>query len=75
MSYDKVRQAIQDNDLSWTEIDRILLNPDTYEELRQTASFELSDHATSNAPAVRETDGQEKIVYVSRNGIEVTIEV
>jgi hypothetical protein len=75
MGYNKVRDAIQDNNLSWKEIDRILLNPDSYEELQNRASFDVSDHYTSGAPAVRETDGQEKIVYVSKSGVEMTIEV
>jgi hypothetical protein len=75
MGYNKVRDAIQENNLSWKEIDRILLNPDSYEELQEKASFDVSDHYTSDAPAIRQTDGREEIVYVSENGIEVTIEV
>lgn len=66
---------IQENNLSFNEIDRILLNPDSYEEMQERASFNVADHYTSDAPAVRETSGQEKIVYVSSNGIEVTIEL
>lgn len=75
MGYSKVRDAIQENDLSWSEIDRILLNPDSYEELQEKASFDVTDHYTRNEPAVRETEGQEKIIYVSETGIEMTIEV
>lgn len=75
MSYDKVRDAIQSNDLSWSEIDQILLSPDNYDELQRRASFDTSDHSTRLAPAVRETAGQEKIIYVTENGIEVTIEI
>jgi hypothetical protein len=75
MSYDRVVDKIQENNLSWSEIDRILLNEDTYEEMQKRASFDIADHYTSDRPAVRETDGQEKIVYVSKTGIEVTIEL
>lgn len=73
--YDRVIDAIQENDLSWSEIDRILLNPDTYQEMQERASFDIADHYTSDRPAVRETDGQEKIVYVSKSGVEMTIEL
>lgn len=73
MTYTKLREAIQENNLSWSEIDRILLNPENYREVQKNASFELSNYATNNSPAVRQTDGQEKLVYVAENGIEVTI--
>jgi hypothetical protein len=75
MAYDKLRDTIQQNNLSWTEIDRILLNPEHYEQLQDSASFDVSDHYTSDAPAVREVDGQEKLIYVSETGIEVTVEL
>lgn len=75
MSYQKVIDAIAENNLAWTEVDRILLNSDTFEELQERSSFDVSDHYTSDAPAVREVDGQEKLIYVSETGIEVTVEL
>lgn len=75
MGYQKLQDAIQDNNLSWSEIDRILLNPENYQELQDSASFDLADYATSDAPAVRETTGQEQIIYVAGNGMQVTIEL
>jgi hypothetical protein len=73
MSYQKVIDKIQENDLSWDEIDRILLNPETYEEFRERASFDTSNYSTTDKPAVRETTKQEQIIYVAENGMEVTI--
>lgn len=73
MSYDKVIEKIQENNLSWGDIDRILLNPDTYDEFRARASFDPSNYATTDNPAVRETTDEEQIVYVAENGMQVTI--
>lgn len=73
MSYQRVVDKIQENDLSWNDIDRILLNPDTYEEFRQRASFDPSNYATTDKPAVRETTDEEQIIYVAENGMQVTI--
>ena len=74
-NYQNVIDKIQENNLSWTDIDRILLNPETFQEFEERASFDVSDHYTSNAPAIRETDGEEQIIYVSKGGMEVTINV
>lgn len=73
--YQNVIDTIQQHNLSWNEIDRILLNPDTYEQFKQRASFDSSNYATNDKPAVRETTGQEKIVYVSEGGSLVNIEL
>ena len=73
--YQRVVDKIQENNLSWNEIDRILLNPDTYEQFKERASFDTSNYATSDKPAVRETQGQECIKYVSEGGMMVTIEL
>jgi len=73
--YQKVIDKIQENNLSWNDIDRIHLNPNTYEQFQERASFETSNYATSDAPAVRPTKKDEKIVYVNKQGIEVTIKL
>lgn len=73
--YDRVIDKLQEHNLSWREIDRILLNEDTYEELQRRASFDVTDHYTADTPAVRETTGQEKIVYVNKQGMEIIIEL
>lgn len=73
--YQDVVDKIQENNLSWSDIDRILLNPETYEELQNRASFDAADHYTSNRPAVRETGGEEEIIYVAENGMEVTVKI
>lgn len=73
--YQRVIDKLQENNLSWKEVDRILLNEDTYDEFQERSSFDMSNYATSDAPAVRVTKGQEKIVHVAPNGMEVTIEL
>lgn len=73
--YQKVIDKLQENNLRWNDVDRILLNPDTYEEFKARSSFESSNYATTDAPAVRETTGQECIKYVAENGMMVTIEL
>jgi hypothetical protein len=73
MGYQKVIDKIQENNLSWNDIDRIELHEDTYEDFADRASFDTSDHFTQDAPAVRVTKKEEKIVYVSDNGMQVTI--
>lgn len=74
--YQRVIDALQENDLSWTDVDQILLNPESYEDFMERASTEVTaNHRTGEAPAVRETTGQEKIVYVADNGMSITIEL
>lgn len=73
--YQDVIDALHENDLNWGEIDRILLNPDTYEDFQDRASFKTSNYSTDDAPAVRETTGQEKIIHIRPNGVQVTIEI
>ena len=76
MSYQKVIDKLQENGLRWNDVDQIHLNPETYRDFRQRASDKVtSNYATTDAPAVRETTGQEKIIYVSDNGMEITIKL
>lgn len=75
MSYSKVTDAIQDHGLSWNEIDRILLNEDAYEEFHEQYDAETTNWKTVNAPAIRETTEQEKIVYVDSSGYLQEIEL
>lgn len=73
--YQRVIDAIKTHNLSWKDIDRIELNPDTYEQFQERSSFDSSNYATNDNPAVRETMKQEKIVYVSEGGSLVNIEL
>ena len=73
--YQNVIDAIEKHNLSWKDIDRIELNPDTYEDFQARANFKTSNYATNDSPAVRETQKQEKIVYVSDGGSLVTVEL
>lgn len=74
-NYQNVIDALQTHNLSWNELDRIELNPETYEEFQERASFPTSNYATDDSPAVRETVKEEKLVYVSEGGSLVTIEL
>lgn len=67
MSYDRVVDAINEHDLSWNDIDRILLNEQAYNEFCER-NARSSNYATTDVPAVRETTGQEKIVYIGPDG-------
>lgn len=74
--YQRVIDKLQQNNLSWTDVDQILLHEDTYEEFQKRASDKTqANYATSDAPAVRPTKKDEKIVYVNKQGIEVTIKL
>jgi hypothetical protein len=74
-NYQKVIDALQQHDLSWSELDRLELHSDTYEDFQERSSFPTSNYATNDSPAVRETKQEEKIVYVSEGGSLVTIEL
>ena len=72
--YKKVRDAINEHNLSWNEIDRILLNEEAYEEFHESGASS-SNYATNDEPAVRHTSGQEKIVYIDSKGYLSEIEL
>lgn len=74
MSYDHVRDAIQEHGLDWSEIDRILLNEGAYEAFHEQDASS-SNYATTDEPAVRHTEGQEKIVYIDNKGYLQEIEL
>ena len=65
--YQKVIDKIQENNLSWGEIDTIFLNMETYEEFVDRASFDTD--------TVKQTNGTEKIRCIADNGMEITIEI
>jgi len=73
MSYQKVIDTLREVELSWDEIDRIHLSKENYQEFQERASFPVSNRSTNERPAVRETLGDEKIIYVDDNGMEVSI--
>lgn len=73
--YQNIIDTIQEHNLSWSDIDRIELSPETYEEFEERASFDTSNYATNEMPAVRKTVKQEKLVYVSAGGSLVSVEL
>jgi len=63
-----------EHDLDWEDIDRIELSKETYAEFKERAGDKVtSNYSTNDAPAVRETQKEEKLVYVAPNGIMVTV--
>lgn len=73
-----VINACAENGISVSDVDRILLNEETiseFQENMETTSTKTSDYATIGGPAVRETDGPEKIVWVDQLGVEHTEEL
>lgn len=75
MSYSRVIDALQAHELSWSDIDRIELNEETYAEFRERSSKPQANHSTTDAPAVRETRGVEQIVYTNDEGFLEKIEL
>lgn len=76
MSYDRVLDALDEHGLDFTEVDRILLNEDAYDNfLGRVSGARISNRTTMEAPAVRLTEGQEKLVYVDDDGYPVEIEL
>lgn len=72
-NYQKVIDAINENNLKWEDIDRIQLNPETYADFQERSSF--NKIKSENHPAIRKTNEEECIKYVSKNGMMVTIEL
>jgi hypothetical protein len=70
MSYDDVIEAIQEHNLDWSDIDRIHVDVETYDEFHERASFNPSNYATIRKPAVRVTRKEQKIIYVDSRGLE-----
>jgi hypothetical protein len=68
MSYDKVTETLNVLNLSWSDVDKILLSEDSYQEFRERAPFSPSDYETTDMPAVRRTEAEERIVLVTKAG-------
>lgn len=75
MSHERILETLSEEELSWTEVDRILVNEETYSDFHANAPADLrsSDHFTDDAPAMRVTEGDEKIVYVDKHGEKVSV--
>lgn len=67
MSYQTVIDALQEHNLSWSDVDRIHLTEDEHEEFRERASFKTANHSTTNRPAVRVAQ-ESALFYVDRAG-------
>lgn len=66
--YDNVVDTLDENSLSWNDVDRILLHEDNYFTFHGQSHFDASNHSTTDVPAVRQTTRQEKIVHIDNDG-------
>lgn len=74
--YDRVLDVLTEHDLSFMDMDRIVVDPETYDDLQERVENGLiSNYSTVRAPAVRVTTGQEYLLYVDEDGQEVKIEL
>lgn len=72
--YDRVLDVLEEHDLSFMDMDRIVVDPETYEDLQQRVENGLiSNYSTVRAPAVRVTTKNEYLLYVDEDGQEVKI--
>lgn len=76
MSYDTVIDVINEKNLSWSDIDRIHLREPDFEEFTDRASFSPANYSTTDKPAVRLTNGEQKLFFVREDGYmqEVSLE-
>jgi hypothetical protein len=75
--YQRVLDALEEHDLSWRDVDRICLNEDTHMEFYERSGGDMpsSNYSTSDAPAIRVTNGAEKVVWVDENGIQQEVKL
>jgi hypothetical protein len=64
---------LESQGMDWTDVDRILLNERAYEDFHRRAEMSHANYATQDAPAVRLTSGDEKILFVNKAGYEEEI--
>jgi len=73
--YDAVVNTLIEENLAWDDVAQIRLNDETFDEFLNRASFSPSDYKTTNKPAVRRTNDEEKIVYVNEDGDAVEVAI
>lgn len=70
--YSDVLDILSENGLSFTDVDRIEIRQETYDLWQnRMESARTSDHETIEGPAIRVTEGDEKVVHVDEQGREV----
>jgi hypothetical protein len=74
--YDRVLNALDELDVSFMELDRIVVDADTYDDLQQRIDGgNISNYSTVSAPAIRVTMGDEYLLYVDEHGQEKKVEL
>lgn len=72
-TYSDIVQVCNEENLSIADLDRVIITAETMENFRENIpaeTVEFGDYETVRGPAIRETDGQEKVVYVDEDGHE-----
>jgi len=68
MTYQQVLDALDTHNIEWNDIDRIHLREASHNEFRERASMGTSNYSTDERPAVRRTNGVEKIFFTDSTG-------
>lgn len=72
-SFHDIVQACGEEGIAVSEVDRVLVSAETYSTFQdelETRDVETSNYQTIDGPAVRETTGEEKLVYIDESGRE-----
>lgn len=69
----RVRDAIERHNIKWRDIDRIELKGRAYDEAIKNPSIDITDTRTGFSPAIRQTMGEERIIYTEATGDPITV--
>lgn len=72
---DEIEARLNEAGLDWTDVDRIELQQDDYDKVRDRANRGFSNWSTSDKPALRVTNSSSRIVYVNDEGVSDIIEL
>lgn len=76
VSYSDILDTCGEIGVELRDVDRLLLNAEAYEEFHERTegtNLSPSNYATTRAPAVRQVDGPEMLIYVNSDGYEVEV--
>jgi hypothetical protein len=73
--YDEITETINEHGVSWSDVDRVILTEERYDEFIESAPFQPSNYATDDNPAVRRSNDTERVVYISDRGAMKELEV
>lgn len=79
-TFTEIVDAAEEAGISLADVDTVYIDATSYkdwqEKMEQVGSVaQTSDYATVEGPAVRQTDGQPRMVYVDEQGYEQAVEL